>query len=79
MIHQNQSIAVIVVSTGSVFQLEGGGREEQSYADKQEEDCDASKPRSGALVLHKWIDDARSYGITRKRNLSLVSESKDRG
>lgn len=44
MIHQHLSITVTVVATGSVFQLEGGGREEQSYADEQEEDCDASKP-----------------------------------
>jgi hypothetical protein len=48
MIDQNLSIVIVVVVTGSVFELEGSGREQQSDANQKEQDSDASKPRSGA-------------------------------
>jgi len=66
MIDHHLTIVIFVVATGSVFQLEGSGREKQSYADKQEQDCNASKPRSGAFVLHMWIDDGEFYRFTRE-------------
>lgn len=72
MIHQQLPIVVFVVATGSVFQLECSGREKQSHANEQEQDCDASKPRSGALVLHEWIDDAKGGRFT--RNSSLLAD-----
>jgi hypothetical protein len=66
MIDQNLSIVIVVVVTGSVFELEGSGREQQSDANQKEQDSDASKPRSGAQVLHKWIDDAGRSRFTGK-------------
>ena len=43
MVDHHLPVVVFVVATGSVFQLEGSGREKQSYADEQEQDCDGEQ------------------------------------
>jgi hypothetical protein len=72
MIDQDLTIVIFVITAGSVFELERSGREKQSYADKQEQDCNASKPRSGALVLHEWIDDGEFIGFTWEEEIQFL-------